>query len=101
MMKTLIAALMMAGTVGIGSALGLGLAPAAHAETGTKPHLDILCMHPAFAASAPTSSVNGKVVGGQAVGLRAQNAYCSGPDLILPPDYGSGAEVPVLPPVLP
>lgn len=77
-------ALLVAGVVGIGAALGL--TPVAHAETGTKPHLDHLCTHPAFAAP----SVNGLAL----VGLRAQNAYCSSGEFVHPADYGSGPDLP-------
>lgn len=73
------------GTVGIGAALGLGLTPPAHAETGTKPHLDHLCTHPAFVAA----SVNGLPL----VGLRAQNDYCGSDEFKHPADYGSGPQL--------
>lgn len=97
-MKTALAALMMMGVVGIGAAAGLGL-PKAHAETGTHPHLDILCYNPAFASSGPTSTLNGgDPIKVPLVGLRAQNDYCSGPDVVLPPDYGSGAAAPIVVP---
>lgn len=77
-------ALLVAGVVGIGAALGLS-APAS-AETGTHPHLDNLCTHPAFAAPA----VNGLPL----VGLRAHNDYCSSSEFVHPADYGSGPDLP-------
>lgn len=78
---------MMMGVVGIGGALGLGLS---RAETGPSPQLDMACIHPAFAAPAPTVIVNGgKPTSMPLVGQRAHNDYCSGPDVILPADWGS------------
>jgi hypothetical protein len=82
------------GLTAVALSFGLGVAKA---ETGTHPHLDGLCYHPAFAASAPTVIVgarNPRDVSVPTVGLRSQNAYCSGPDVVLPPSYGSGPDIP-------
>lgn len=83
-MKKVIAAL------GI-TAGALLLAPAAQAETGTHQYLDILCYHPAFAQGTPVVRLNGNIIRLDTVGARRHNDYCSGPDVILPPSYGSGA----------
>jgi hypothetical protein len=85
--------------LGILAALFLLNNAGARAETGKDPQLDALCLHPAYAADTPVVVLNGNKIQLGRVGLRAKNAYCTGPDVVLPPDYGSGpALLPVPPP---
>lgn len=67
-------ALLMAGMVGIGAALGLGLKPpVVHADTGSSVMQDFLCIVPAYAA------------------MHDKDGKCDG--VKNPADYGSGFDI--------